>query len=71
MFSVKVKMRNEKPLISWMKPDVSYRVLNVYKYLKTDKETGLSTFNTWFLIGDKETGIMSWVDTRGLDYCEV
>ena len=72
MFCVKVKIRkiNSKPLVDWMKPDVTYPVLDVYKYLRTDKDTGIQTFVTWFLIGDKDTGILSWVSSSAVDYAE-
>lgn len=76
-FIVKVKTKFEvktqtiKPVVSWMKMDMPYAVLDIYKYLKTDKETGSQTFYTYFLIGDQDTGIFYWVDSHGVDFVSV
>jgi hypothetical protein len=72
LFSVKVKLieskfsKEPKPAIQFMKPEVAYEVLNVYTWHKTDKETGVVTVYSRFLIGDPETGFIHYVDPQGV-----
>ena len=73
-FVIKVKTQKklvngkleEVPLISWMKPEMPYGVLEVWKYEKKDKETGNVAVITRFLIGDQDTGLLHWVDSHGI-----
>jgi len=72
LFIVKVKLieskltKESKPAISFMKPEMPYGVLDVYTWHKTDKETGVVTVYSRFLIGDHESGEIHQVDPRGV-----
>jgi len=76
-FIVKVKMRRdpktklEAPVISFMRKDMPYCVLDVWKWREKNKETETYTVVTKFLIGDQETGILHWVDSHGVDFIGV
>jgi hypothetical protein len=80
-FVVKVKMvmlsknKTDKPelapAVSWMKPELPFCVLDIWKWQSKDKETGEVKIFTKFLIGDQDTGILHWVDAKGVDFCSV
>jgi hypothetical protein len=71
-FIVKVKMipdnisKKMVPKIKIMKPEFPYAVLDTYKY--RDKE---GIIFTWFLIGDQDTGILTWIDSHVVDFVGV
>lgn len=71
-FIIKVKMITDnvskglRPAVKFMKPELPYAVLDIHKY--RDKE-GL--FWTWFLIGDQDTGELSWIDVHKVDFVGV
>jgi hypothetical protein len=71
-FVVKTKMRKDaitkadKPIITWMKPEMPYAVLDIYKYRAKE-----GTFTTFFLMGDQDTGLLHWVDSHGVDFIGV
>ena len=54
------------PLLKTMKPEFPYAVLDVFKY--RDKE---GTFSTWFLIGDQDTGVLTWIDSHAVNFVGV
>jgi len=74
LFFVKVKLievkgsKEPKPAINWMAPEASYAVLDVYTWHRTDKDTGVVTVFSKFLIGDPVTGFLHYVDPQGVLY---
>jgi len=56
------------PMVAWLEGDKAYPVIDVYKYLEKNKETGKSTFKTWFLVGNPVTGEMGWVESHTVSY---
>jgi hypothetical protein len=71
---IKVKVRvnpgSKEPisLISWLSPGVAYPIIDVYKYLERNKDTGVSTFRTWLLVGNPKTGVFGWAESHKVDF---
>jgi hypothetical protein len=56
------------PMVSWLEENKAYAIIDVYKYLEKNKESGKSIFKSWFLVGNPETGEMGWVESHTVDY---
>jgi len=77
-FVVKVKMVNKlnkippvlEPVVRSMKPEFPYAVLSVWNQGKKN-EDGTVTIVTKFLIGDQDTGILTWIDSHAVDFVGV
>jgi len=62
------KTQQEICAIKWMLRGESYPVLDVYKYMHTDKETDTKRIVTRFLAANPKTGELAWIDSRVVDF---
>ena len=65
------KTQEEKPAIHFMKAEMPYCVLDVWKYREKNKETDTYSIVTKFLVGDDSTGLLHWVDSHGIDFISI
>jgi hypothetical protein len=76
-FIVKVKVRRdpisheERPLIKAMKVGMPYCVLDTLNWREKNKETDTYFIQTRFLIGDQDTGELTWIDSHGVDFISI
>jgi hypothetical protein len=55
-----------RPILKMMKPEFPYAVLDVFKHRDKD-----GIFTTWFLIGDQDTGVLTWIDSKAVNFVGV
>jgi hypothetical protein len=58
------------PIAKCMKPEFPYAVLSVWNQGKKNDD-GTVTIVTKFLIGDQDTGVLTWVDSHAVNFVGV